>query len=310
MKTTPVNNFIPRELDPKIESLLSQYSEFLVEIVNYGSHIMTWKPNDYDKGEQGLPIVLFLRNYLSYIDSCSILVRYSSIEPCHSLLRTAFENLLYILYLIDDKSGKKALGYIIWNAFEKSKLLTRHDGESKQYKNLVECYNRSELLKDIQPTVLNNIEKRKETNRRLLNAKQFSEIVEEYHRTSDKFKSRPFTWYNLFDGPLKIRHLAGRVKLEGFYEILYKSWSSSTHGTSVIDGVVSGDENGIAQIHQIRLPFDAETVTGIAIDLSVFLFSKYINAKMPEKGNDFKQWYRQFSQDSKIVLERKIFLSR
>jgi Family of unknown function (DUF5677) len=310
MKTIPIDNFIPRVPDPKIQSLLSQYSEFLEEIVNYGSHIMSWKPNDYNKGEQGLPIVLFLRNYLSYIDSCSILVKCSSIEPCHSLLRTSFENLLYILYLIDDSSGKKALGYIIWNAFEKSKLLTRHDGKSKQYLDLVDCYKKTELLNDVQPPIFKNIDKRKETNKRLINARQFADIVKEYHRTSGKFKGKPFAWYNLFDGPSDIRKLAEKVKLESFYIMLYKNWSSSTHGTSVIDGVVTGDENGIAQINQIRLPFDAESVTGTGIYLSAFLFSKYIKAKMPERDGEFKLWYKQFSQDTKIVLDRTIFLSK
>lgn len=310
MKTIPIESFIPREPDPRIQNLLSLYSEFLEETVNYGSHIMTWKPNDADKGEQGLPIVLFLRNYLSYVDSCSILVKKSSIEPCHCLLRTSFENLLYILYLTDDSSGKKALGYIIWNAFEKSKLLTKHDGKSKQYLDLVECYKKTELLNDVQPPIVKNIDKRKETNRTLINAKQYTEIVKEYHRTSGKYKSKPFAWYSLFDGPSNIRYLAGRVKLESFYEILYKSWSSSTHGTSVIDGVITGDKNGIAQINQIRLPFDAESVTGISISLSAFLFSKYIKAKMPERESEFIQWYKQFSLDTKIILERKIFLSK
>lgn len=310
MKTIPIENFIPREPDPKIQNLLIQYSEFLEEIVNFGSHIMTWKPNDYMKGEQGLPITLFLRNYLSYIDSCSILVKNSSIEPCHSLLRTSFENLLYIFYLLDDTSGKKALGYIIWNAFEKTKLITKHDGKSKQYLNLVEIYKKSDLLNDIQPPIIKNVNKRKETNQRLINSLQFAEIVKDYHRTAGKFKQRQVAWYNLFEGPSNIRELSIRLNLEAFYEMLYKSWSSSTHGTSVIDGVVTGDENKMAQINKIRLPFDAESVTGICINLSVYLFSKYIKAKMPEKENEFKQWYREFSQDTKIVLDRTIFLSK
>jgi hypothetical protein len=310
MRTTPINSFIPREPDHRIKDLLRLYSEFLEETVNYGSHIMTWKPNDFSNGEQGLPIVLFLRNYLSYIDSCSILVKQSSIEPCQSLLRTSFENLLYILYLIDDNSGKKALGYIIWNAFEKAKLLSKVDGKSKQYLDLAKSYKKTELLKDEQPIILKNIDKLKETNNNLINAKQYTEIVKEYHRTSGKYNKRPFAWYSLFDGPSSIRLLAERVKLESFYEILYKSWSSSTHGTSVIDGVLSGDENGIAQINQIRLPFDAESVTGISINLSAFLFSKFIKAKMPERENEFTEWYKQFREDTKIILDRKIFLSK
>jgi hypothetical protein len=114
----------------------------------------------------------------------------------------------------------------------------------------------------------------------------------------------------MFDGPPKIRDLAIKLDFEPFYEILYKNWSSSTHGSSVINGVVTGDENGIAQINQIRLPFDSESVTGLCINLSVLLFSKFIKAKHPERQNDFKNWYLNFRVETKILLERKLFLKK
>jgi hypothetical protein len=310
MKTNPIDNFIPRDLEPQVQKLLTRYSEFLEEIVNYGSHIMTWKPNDFFKGDEALPISLFFRNYLSYVDACSILVKYSSIEPCNGLLRTAFENLLYILYLIDDPSGKKAKGYIIWNAFEKKKLLSKCDGTSQAYLKLAEKFKDNELLKDEKPPILKDIERLKEKNHNLLTSPQYVEIVKEYHRTTNKIKSKSTYWYSLFNGPNNIRQLATKLDLEPFYEILYKSWSSSTHGTSVIDGIVTGDENGIAQIYQLRLPFDVESVTGLCTNLSVLLFSKYIKARFPEKERDFQKWYSSFSQETKILLQRILFLKK
>lgn len=310
MKTNPIENFIPKDLDPKVAKILLQYSEFLEEIVNYGSNIMTWKPNDYFKGDQVLPISLFLRNYLSYVDACSILVKYSSIEPCNGLLRTSFENLLYILHLIDNPSGQKGLSYIIWNAFEKNKILNKYDGTSETYLKLAEGFKNNELLKDEKPPILKDIDRLMENNKRLINSKKYSSIVKEYHRTKNKVKNKSVNWYSMFDGPSNIRELAIKLDLEPFYEILYKSWSSSTHGTSVIDGIVSGDENGIAQINQIRLPFDAESVTGLCTNLSVLLFSKYIKAKHPDKNNDFKQWYAQFREETKILLQRTLFLTK
>lgn len=310
MKTNPIGNFIPRDLDPKVAEILMKYSEFLEEIVNYGSNIMTWKPNDYLKGDEALPISLFLRNYLSYVDACSILVKYSSIEPCNGLLRTSFENLLYILYLIDDPYGQKGLSYIIWNAFEKKKILNKYDGTSNTYFELAEGFKKTVLFKDEMPPVLKDVDKFKENNKRLLDSNKYSAVVKEYYRTKNKAKGSLFYWYSMFDGPLKIRDLSTKLDLEPFYESLYKNWSSSTHGTSVIDGIVVADENGIAQIYQIRLPFDAETVTGLCTNLSVLLFSKYINAKHPEKQNEFKEWYTEFREETKILLEKTLFLTK
>jgi len=282
MKTNPIENFIPRDLNPNVAKMLLQYSEFLEEIVNYGSNIMTWKPLDYVKGDQALPISLFLRNYLSYVDACSILVKYSSIEPCNGLVRTSFENLLYILYLIDDPSGQKGMSYIIWNAFEKNKILNKCDGTSQAYLRLAEAFKKNELLKDEKPPILKDIDKLKEKNKRLISSIKYSDVVHEYNRAKNRVKNKPLNWYSMFDGPANIRELAIMLDLEPFYEILFKSWSSSTHGTSVIDGIVTGDKNGIVQINQIRLPFDAESVTGLCTNLSVFLFSKYIKSKHPD----------------------------
>jgi hypothetical protein len=309
IKTNPIFEFIPREPNQSVQPYLTLYSDFLEEIVNFGSHVMTWEPIDYEKGKQGLPVTLFLRNYLSYIDACSLLVKFSSIEPCYGLLRTSFENLLYILYLLDDETGNKGMGYIIWNAFEKSKLLTKHDGNSKEYLKLVDCYKNTDLLNNILPPIVKNIDERKEKNKRHIDSSEYSEIVNEYHRTSTKFKKQ-FPWYSLFDGPSTIRDLSKNLHLEGLYEILYKNWSVSTHGTSVIDGIVTGDENNIAQISQIRLPFDAESVTGTGIYLSTYLLSKYIRTKVPYKEIEFKQWYKQFSIETRIIQRRSIFKSK
>lgn len=310
LRTNPVENFIPRSLDPEVARLLLQYSGFLEEIVNYGSNIMSWEPIDSFKGEQALPISLFLRNYLSYVDACSILVKHSSIEPCNGLLRTSFENLLYILYLIDDPTGKKGKSYIIWNAFEKRKLLSKCDGTSEEFLKLSKGFKSNELLKDEKPLILKNIEKHKEKNNNLINSDEYSAIVKEYNRTKDKASNKSINWFSMFGGPSKIRDLAIKLDFEPFYEILYKNWSSSTHGTSVVDGIVTGDQNGIAQILQIRLPFDAESVTGLCTNLSVLLFSKYIKAKHPEKDNEFKQWYRVFREETKILLQRILFSSK
>lgn len=100
-----VENFIPKTLSPDVERILEKFSSWIKEIVNFGSNIVLWDIQNAKGEDEILPPILFLRNLLEYCDACSILVKYSSIEPCNNLLRTILENFLYIEYRIPP-SGK------------------------------------------------------------------------------------------------------------------------------------------------------------------------------------------------------------
>ena len=43
MPTTPIDEFIPREIDnPDISRILVHVSSLIEEVVNYGSHVFRW----------------------------------------------------------------------------------------------------------------------------------------------------------------------------------------------------------------------------------------------------------------------------
>lgn len=287
----PVDDFIPRTQSPDVQRILDRFSSWLEEIVNYGSHIIAFDIETVRGEDEILPPILFLRNFLEYTDACSILVKQSSIEPCNTILRTLLENFLYIEYLLEKQTYERSLCFIVWNAFENKKIFLSMDGKSDPYKRMETAYKKDKLFHDQKPFVLPDIELRIRNNEKLLELGKYKSTVSEYIRTKKKLNRTPY-WYNLFDGPLNIEKLADRLGFNTYYEILYRGLSTSTHGTAIIQGKIAKNVNYGVDIHQIRLPIGAQTITTFCINLSTYLFKTYIHKRLPNEINEFNGWIK------------------
>jgi hypothetical protein len=287
----PVENIIPRTLDNDISNLLKNFSIKIDETVNLGSNIIAWDMQANKGGDENLPILLFLRNYLEQIDACSILVNSASSEPVHILLRIALENFFYIEYLLESDFEKRSLCFLVYNAYKTQSFYEKVDGKSSSYLDLVNIYERDKILSKFKPIILPDIDQQKKNSLEFLNLPKYKDISKEYQRKSKKRK-RP-EWYSLYNGPNNIKELADHLKYPAFYKILYQSLSASTHGTNIIQGKLATGENNIVSIYQIRLPLNIEFLVKACITLSFVLYDDFINARIPEKAGIVKNWYVQ-----------------
>lgn len=301
----PIDDFIPRTVTPDIQNTLETFSDWLREIVNFGSNLAFWDIKAVVGGDEILPPILFLRNFLEYIDACSVLVRQSCIEPCNTILRTILENFLYIEYLLEERTIERSRCFLVWNAFENKKLYLSMDGKSDPYKKIEAAFKRDKLLNDQKPYVLPGIEKNIKNNDLLLKAEENELIVEEYFRTKNKLNKNP-NWYSLYNGPRNIEKLAERLGFITYYEILYRGLSSSTHGTSIIQGKVTRNIDKGIDIYQIRLPTGAQTVTSLCVTLSTSLFKTYIQKRLSDKKSDFEAWINEIQPIFKALETRDL----
>lgn len=287
----PIDDFIPRDLPPKIEEILDKYSSWLDEMVNFGSNLISWDTENVQGQDEFLPPILFLRNLLEYVDACSILIKQSSIEPCNSILRTILENFLSIEYLLSEKTEQRALSFLVWNAFENKKLLLSMDGKSESYTRLQSAFKKDKIFKDAPMFVLPNVSEKIRNNEELLKSEKYKQVVKEYNRTKKKLNKTPY-WYSLFDGPTNIEKLADKLGYNAYYEILYRSLSSSTHGTAIIQGKVTRNEYKGIDIFQIRLSYGAKNATSFCITLITNLFKTYVLKRVPSRKDDFDLWIK------------------
>jgi hypothetical protein len=102
MPTIPNNDFIPRNIEnSEIQEILNQYSSALEELVNFASQVAKWCTGKIHGGEELAPLHLSFRHIFELIDAISMLVKNSIIEPCKNLLRSVFESVLAVRYILE-----------------------------------------------------------------------------------------------------------------------------------------------------------------------------------------------------------------
>jgi Family of unknown function (DUF5677) len=133
----------------------------------------------------------------------------------------------------------------------------------------------------------------------LLAMPQYQKAYNEYKRIIRTGEKNP-NWYRFFNGPKNIEGLASYLKQGALYDILYRKWSGSVHGTDIYLGRLSSDNQGVTYITQIRFMKDIQDVVTWSLLLSIKMFDAFIKGRVPEKTNLLEQWY----QKQKPILEK------
>lgn len=305
--TKPIENIIPRDLDKGLQQTLSEFSQAIDELVNFGSQIILWDLQTAGKHEDHLPATLFLRNFLEEIDAISILVKNSSIDPSKNLLRTTLENLFYIEYLLEADTYNRSMAFLITNAFKNRNLALKVDGKSQAYLDFNKIFKADKLIKNSPPAILKEADKFLENSEKLINSKRYSPFKIEYERTNKVLKKPP-EWYSLFNGPRSIKDLATYLKYPALYEVLFRGWSPSSHGTDIIQGKLTSSGVGTAEIVQIRYSKDAQSVTNHCFNLCLLLFKTFIQKRIPSKFTEYQNWHSSIRHIAIQLVDKEILI--
>tara|TARA_R110002020_G_scaffold73623_5_gene188903 strand:- start:271 stop:1203 length:933 start_codon:yes stop_codon:yes gene_type:complete len=302
MKTKPIDEIIPLNRDEYLVKIQKHCSELISEIVNYGTYILKWDIEVKRKGKDNNIPTLFFRNILELGDSISILVKESSIDPSKIILRTLIENILQLIYMLEEDEKQRALCYMVvktnkdikyYNKFIKS------ENSSKQFKIQAE---KDELSLNFEKFMDHpEIIKAKKAKTSLLEKPEFSEIQQEYLNTSVKRKNP--NWYSLFNGPKNLEQLAQKLKKNVRYEFFYRAYSENVHGLNLTKGMVYVG-NGNAQIIQIRDFEHTQKVTFDTASLLLEIYNLFIKKRLPKKHEEYRIWYLTIRNDFLDLTKR------
>lgn len=305
--TEPIHDIIPREInDDGVKNLMNQFSNSIDETVNFGSHILKWDLDNIKGGDENLPIVLSFRHFLELIDSISILIKQSSVDPCNLLLRGALETYFGLEYIFEKYTLDRSMAFLAWNAHNNMKVFKKYDKTTELGKQFQEKWDKDKLIRGTKipdsPLIIPAIENLEN----LLRRPEYQKVEKEFLRLKKNKEPNP-NWYRLFNGPKNIQELANHLKLSALYEVLYRPWSGQVHGTEVIQGKYNSTDKNV-EIYQIRFPKDVQSVTGFALTLSILTFSLYINNRIPSRKNDFTDWYKTIREfHLKINSNKQLF---
>ena len=307
MSTTPNREVLPENPDEYLQKILNEFSANISEVVNFGTHLLVWDVRKPREGKDNHIPSLFFRNILELGDSISILMKSSSIDPGKILLRSLLENSYGLIYLLEKNERKRALSYMVWKAIKQIKNYKRFVSDypsSQELKRLILEYDESFPIdkffdrEDVKEII--------ETKSSLLKMPEFDDVYKEYNRTKNKRKLRNPPWYSLFDGPKNFLELSNYLDRSLIYEFQYRDYSENVHVTGIQKGIAkAGKDSG--QIIQIRDFENCKDVYQSTIDNLIESFNVFTKKRIPNRDQEFRNWYLEFRQVHKKAIEENIF---
>lgn len=277
----------------KYERRLTQLGHF----VDRGNDFLIAAVEVMQKRVAGAPcfshgtILAVCRNLIERIDGVSVLARSGSAQNGYPLLRTAFETLLGLQYMLERDTINRALAYQVRHAHRSIAFATQLDPTTPEGRELRASVANEEFRHVLTDT---DAEADKEIAHwaPMLNSADF-QAVEDAWQTSTKGKrTKLVEWYSLFGGPTKFKALAEHLNQKVAWNILYTMWSDVTHGTDAFNHVGKAREPGAVNLRPARNPEGIEKVCGFAVLFATQAAIAILSSFAPDALPDFRERYR------------------
>lgn len=305
MPTEPIIEFIPREIDsPDIKAVLDHISSLIEEVVNYGSHIFRRGIDSIKEGDENVPAFLMYRNIFELIDSISVLIKNSSVEPCNILLRSLFESYLNYEYLFEKDFKRRGMDFLLCYRHKEIHNLRRFDPRDDLHAQYEKLKARDKISKDIPSIAVPGVAERIDNLKKIFELPSYKDSCEEYERIKTTNRKPPKYWYSMRGSPKDVCQLADHLGFPVQYEILYRSWSELVHGTDILKDKFTIEGPRLVSFSQLRLPHDAPFVALMAITFGLSAIRMLTKHYMPERAKDNADWYMKEIKDSYLNLNK------
>jgi hypothetical protein len=289
MPTRPAIDYIPT--DDALLRTLGRFAFLIEETVNFGTHVLQWELESSAQTNENVPISLSMRHVLELLDSVAINVRNSCVDPCKLLLRGVLESFFAIAFILENDRQRRSLAFMAAYANESLRSYKRYDPTTEQGAQFRQLLEKDPALAAVAASIPCEVVKNAIINlEQLLKQPEYREVSSEYARMKKRGSRSPY-WYSLFGGPNNLEKLADHLRFNELYHVLYRQWSSATHGMDIIRGKIAPRGEGQAAILQHRLPGDAQVLTVIAVSIGLKLFHLVIESDSPNRMTEYHKWY-------------------
>ncbi|MGA7677045.1 MAG: DUF5677 domain-containing protein [Dehalococcoidia bacterium] len=259
-----------------VSQYFANHIELLVDLANYGSNLI---PRAYDsskkKLEDTIVIGVLLKQVVSMIDAIEVLVSNGAVSAAYLQARAAFEASLFIDWILQGESAKKAKYYYV-ASLRNQRLWALRSKAGTQEKEIFSQSFRN-LEKHISITDLGRLEEEasKELERidSLLSKPEWSETNKEFEQRKTRKSGAEVYWYKLF-GVSSIRGLARDVQRIGEYDLFYSRASEFMHAATYKDHLQFG--RGTITFEPIRQMKDIEIVLRFITIVTISTFASIL----------------------------------
>ncbi len=289
MKTD--NNLLIPHFSPEYSAILQKIGDILDTNICYGSNVLVESENNPKGDQSDLVVLTIYRFILDNLDGVSILFKNGSIDTTGILLRSIFEGLLALLYILEEETELRALSYQVAHYHKEIANFRKIDSNTVEGKKL------RSLLKEEGIEEVESFDYRIRLDRieNILKHPKFQPIEEEWQKKKKK-------WFSLFGGPENIFELAEHFNFVSAYELLYRHWSNDIHGLAALDYIREG-EDGDIYLCYLRDQKNLYTYSICALNFVSEATLQMITKYLPDKISEFKNFNESCFADYTILFQ-------
>jgi hypothetical protein len=294
MPTKPLLKLLDRDFAKvAAKELIDLACPLLKEVVNHGTNVfMRCQAETHDGQEdEHVPIVSSYLHVLEMTDGVEVLLSASCVSPAVPLVRSSFEAVLGMEYILERDYRRRAFAWMVGYAHGKLDFYERFDPATSKGKSFTQAIADDKVLNQINLPPEADPRSAADNMRQLLAKPQYQAAETEYQQYKKRKKRVPQWWFSLFEGPSNLRDLAISLQRGAVYEILYRQWSATAHGLDVARFLAPRDTAGEASIYSLR---HAKELPQIALYAAWFMWvatRALILRFRPGERESLGRWY-------------------
>jgi len=300
----PTKQFEPllyRELR-KIEAkeVIEIASPLLQEEVNYATHaFQRCQASSTGTKDEDLPLLVSYLHVIEMTDGVEVLISQSCPIPAIPLLRSSFEALLTIDYILEADYQRRAFAWLVCYVHERLnqyEMLDHSHPRGKEFSAALEADEISEYFK--LPSFPNLAQAIQNLESLLIDNPNYQVADLEYQRLKSRRKPN---WYSLFGGPPDLRQLARHLNRGAQYDILYRHWSQISHAGDLSRFLTKTSE-GSPAFKPLRNPEELKHISVMASSFILGATKKILGKFRAGEMASLGRWYVREARKRHVVL--------
>lgn len=280
MPTVPPRDLLDREWSrTKVAEAMKIAVPLLEEVVNYGTVAFARCLPALKDEEHHIAVLMRHRHVLEMVDAVQLQIEAGATGPSRLQLRSAFEALLAVEYMLKADTKRRAFAYL---AGQTQREIAKHWTLRSKYTDL--------------GVPVEQIDHNLATFQRRLERPGWRDANDDLMRRAQRRFQKsgrfvPVEWFSFDGGPNNLADLAARLGRSKEYDVLYREWSGVVHGSDLEDHVKRGPGETMI-VRRLRLPLEFNSVVSFgvhfALDATKAILFFYRSGEEP----GFWEWYR------------------
>jgi hypothetical protein len=286
-----------------IKEHLSPWIDLIRDVTNYGSNLI---PRCFSSSERSMKdavvLAILLRQVVAMLDGVEILLSNAAAHAAQLQMRALFEASVYIDWILESDSEKKAAYYYVHNLRRKRLWASRTQAGSAESQEFIAMMNKSGV--QISDKIRESSRQQIQEIDRVLSQPKLAEINKDFEKHR-KGKRHDPAWYVPL-GQRSLGTIARKVDKASQYTILYSGASEVMHTSSYEHHVRIG--KGELTFQPIRSLEGFQYVLRVSVSIALFTFRRilkeYRDGEIPAFSRKYlEKWQREFMNFPQIKFE-------